>query len=154
MRPAASAQNMNASSASGLWARWMARGVSAPTRVPPTTGCRGRLPMEAVEVLGVVGVLRPLTRALGGLVHQEFAIGGECPRRIVPQLQCSRPQHEGEEMRGRGAPDRIGLGARRRGTARPPPPHPAVGARGYLARPPPRPPPPPPPPSYLPPLRP
>src|SRR6266852_5934096 len=134
MRPAASAQNMNASSASGLWARWMARGVSAPTRVPPTTGCRGRLPMEAVEVLGVVGVLRPLTRALGGLVHQEFAIGAECPRRIVPQLQCSRPQHEGEEMRGRGAPDRIGLGERCGGIAGRQREHPDVVAGVYVER--------------------
>src|SRR5258708_36416165 len=97
MRPAASAQNMNASSASGLWARRMAGAASATTRLPSATGGRGRLRMEAVEGLDVVAVLRPLTGPLGGLVPAEFAIRAACARRIVAPLQRPRPPHEAAE---------------------------------------------------------
>src|SRR5260370_5684487 len=128
MRQAASAQNMNASSASGLWARRMAGAASATTRLPSATGGRGRLRMEAVEVLDVVAVLRPLTRPLGGLVQQEFAIRAERARRIVAQLQRPRPQHEAEEMGGCRPLDRIGFGERGGGITHPPREHPDVVA--------------------------
>src|SRR5260370_37139037 len=135
MRQAASAQNMNASSASGLWARRMAGAASATTRLPSATGGRGRLRMEAVEVLDVVAVLRPLTRPLGGLVQQEFAIRAERARRIVAQLQRPRPQHEAEEMGGCRPLDRIGLGERGGGIPSRQRERSGVGGGVYVGRP-------------------
>src|SRR5437763_16198090 len=67
---------MNASSASGLCARWIVRGGSAATR-RLAGGHLLRLVAEGVEVLRVLAVLRTLARALGGLVPQEGAVGAQ-----------------------------------------------------------------------------
>src|SRR5256886_7670399 len=106
--PAASAQNMNASSASGLCARWIVRDASAATRRLAGRHLL-RLVAEGVEVLRVLAVLRPLARALRRLVLQERPVGAYGARCVVGQLQRAGAQHEPEQVRGRDSPDRVGL---------------------------------------------
>src|SRR5207248_5212932 len=107
--PAASAQNMKASSASGLCARRMVR--LAGTR--PSRGDLRRLRVEGVEVVRMLGVFGPLAGALGRLVPEELGVRPARTRRVVPQLQRAGPPHECEEMRrgGAGGRGRLGEGA-------------------------------------------
>src|SRR6184192_4953934 len=107
---------MNASSASGLCARWIVRGGSAATR-RLAGGHLLRLVAEGVEVLRVLAVLRTLARALGGLVLQEGTVGAQGAGGVVGQLECAGTQHEPEQVRGRPPPDRVGLRERAGGVA-------------------------------------
>src|SRR3989475_11521895 len=107
--PAASAQNMNASSASGLWARWIVCRLLIATRRLPG-GRRRRLAVEGIEVLRVLGVLGPLARALRRLVLEEVAVRASRPRAVPLELEPAGPQHETEEVRGDGLADGVRLG--------------------------------------------
>src|SRR3989449_6547215 len=109
--PAASAKNMNASSASGLCARWMVRPGSAGTS--PSGPALRRLRVEGVEVVLVIGVFGSLAGALGRLVLEEVAVRPVRARRVAPQLERAGAQHEREQMRRDGAADGIRLGERR-----------------------------------------
>src|SRR5439155_26006455 len=99
---------MNASSASGLCARWIVRGGSAATR-RLAGGHLLRLVAEGVDVLRVLAVLRTLARALGGLVLQEGTVGAQRAGGAVGQLECVGTQHEPEPVLGRRPPARYGL---------------------------------------------
>src|SRR5689334_19684218 len=110
MRPAASAQNMNASSASGLWARWIVRRPSAATL--GTSGDLRRLLVEGVEVLPVLAVLGTLTGPLRRFVLEEVAVRAAGGRGIAQQVGRGGGEHESEPMGGDRAPDGIGLGQR------------------------------------------
>src|SRR5260370_30616910 len=66
MCPAASAQNMKASSASGLWARWIVRMLLA------AGGRLERVGMERVERVLMVGVLGAAAAALGRFILEEI----------------------------------------------------------------------------------
>src|SRR5207248_6191577 len=96
---------MNASSASGLCARRMVR--LAGTR--GSGGELGRLGVERVEIVLMLGVLRPLPGALGRLVPEEVRVRPPRTRGVVPQLERPGPQHRCEEMRRDGAADRVRL---------------------------------------------
>src|SRR6266550_2907946 len=111
MCPAASAQNMNASSASGLWARWM-------VRMPLTAGGRlERVAVEGVEGVLVIGVLGSVAAALGCLVLEEVAESLPGLQRVAVGLVAAGPQHEREQMRRRVVDDRVGLRQGARGVA-------------------------------------
>src|SRR2546422_10838650 len=90
---------MNASSASGLCARWIVRGPLAATR-RLRGGRRRCLPGERIEILRVLAVLGPLARTLRRLVLEEVAVGAQCPPRVPLELAPPGPQHETEEVRG------------------------------------------------------
>src|SRR2546428_13564016 len=96
---------MKASSASGLCARRMVRlaGTCA------SGGDLGRLSVEGVEVVLVLGVLGPPAGALPRPVPEEPGVRPARPRRVPPQPRRPGPQHPCEEMRpddtaGRGPP--------------------------------------------------
>src|SRR5690242_2044647 len=108
MRPAASAQNMKASSASGLCASRMVRRASA-TAFRRRTGHLGRLFVKCVEILGMLGVFGPLARPLARLVLEEVAIRPSRRGGLALQVERAGPQHECEEVCGHGAADRVGL---------------------------------------------
>src|SRR5690242_10245285 len=108
MRPVASAQNMNASSASGLCARWIVRGLSTPTLGGPTRNlCRLRV--ECVEVLCVLTVLGTLARPLGRFVLEKVLVRAARARGVAPQIEGARSKHEPEQVRGNRPADRVGL---------------------------------------------
>src|SRR6267154_1266054 len=85
---------MNASSASGLWARWIVRDALAATRRLAGRHLL-RLVAEGVEVLRVLVVLRPRARALRA---------GSCRPGRAAARRCRRA----------GRPDPGGKGRRRR----------------------------------------
>src|SRR6266516_7723424 len=100
---------MKASSASGLWARWIVRvGLAGGATRLPAADLR-RLLMESVEVLRVLAVLGPGAGALGRLVLEEVAVGPSRARGVARQLQSAGPQHECEQVRGDRAADRVRL---------------------------------------------
>src|SRR6266487_5983399 len=99
---------MNASSASGLCARWIVRGGSAATR-RLAGGHLLRLVAEGIEVLRVLTVLGTLARALGGFVLQEGPVGAQRAGGVVRQLESTGTQHEPEQMRRGHPPDRVGF---------------------------------------------
>src|SRR3989449_9445830 len=110
--PAASAQNMNASSASGLCARWIVCGPLPATRPPARR--RRRLLVERIEVLRVLAVLGPSARTLRRLVSEDVPVGASCPRRVPLELEPAGPHHVPEEVGGDGPADGVRLGQRRR----------------------------------------
>src|SRR2546430_11433854 len=79
--PAASAQNMKASSASGLCARRIVR--LAGTRA--SGGDLGRLDVEGLEVVLVLGVLGPPAGALRRFVPGGLGVRPRRPRRVAPR---------------------------------------------------------------------
>src|SRR5437870_8813663 len=114
MRPAASAQNMNASSASGLCAsRIVRRAGASGTTFGGSTDHLGRLLVKRVEVLGVLRVLGPLARALRGLVLEELAVCPSCAGGLALEVEGAGPQHEREEVGRHGAADGVRLRQRR-----------------------------------------
>src|SRR5439155_22582674 len=94
---------MKASSASGLCARRMVRlaGTCA------SGGDLGRLSVEGVEVVLVLGVLGPPAGALRRLVPEELGVRPARPRRVAPKLESTGPPHRCEEMRRDGAAERV-----------------------------------------------
>src|SRR5690348_2928378 len=107
MRPAASAQNMKASSASGLCASRIVRRASA-TAFRCRTGHLGRLFVKRVEILGMLSVFGPLARPLSCLVLEEVAVRPSRRGGLALQVERAGPEHEREEVGGHGAADRIG----------------------------------------------
>src|SRR3989475_5052275 len=101
---------MKASSASGLCARWMVRVGLGGTRL--SGGDLPGLLVEGIQVLCVVGVLRPVAGALARLVRQEVTVRPARSCEIVSELERARPQHEREEMSRDGAADRVRLSER------------------------------------------
>src|SRR4029077_20246449 len=108
MRPAASAQNMKASSASGLCASRIVRGASA-TAFRASTGHLCRLLGKRVEVLSVLGVLGPLTRPFRRLVLEEVGVRPSGAGGLALEVERTGPEHEPEENRGDGTAGRVGL---------------------------------------------
>src|SRR5256885_8475318 len=75
---------MKASSASGLCARWMVRVGLGGTRL--SGGESPGLLVEGIQVLCVVGVLRPVAGALARLVRQEVTVRPARSCEIVSEL--------------------------------------------------------------------
>src|SRR5258708_37192539 len=104
---------MKASSASGLWARWI-------VRMPLAAGGRlERVGMERVERVLMVGVLGAAAAALGRFILEEIPERLFCLDAVAAGLIGAGSQHESEQMRRGVAHDRVGVRQRAGGvTAR------------------------------------
>src|SRR5260370_40491948 len=103
MCSAASAQDVKASAAWGLWARWM-------VRMPLAAGGRlERVGMERVERVLMVGVLGAAAAALGRFIPEEIPERLFCLDAVAVRLIGAGSQHEGEQVRRGVAHDRVGL---------------------------------------------
>src|SRR6267142_3048771 len=102
---------MNASSASGLWARWIVRmSLAAGGRLE-------RVAVEGVEGVLVIRVLGTAAAALGCLVLEEGAESLLGLHATAVGLIGAGPQHEREQMCRRVADDCVGLRQSARGVA-------------------------------------
>src|SRR5689334_24700313 len=113
MRPAARAQNMNASSASGLCASRIVRGGSDTTLRGTTCHLR-RLFVKRVQILRMLGVFGPLARSLPGFVFQEVRVRPSRPGALALEVERAGPEHEPKQVGGYGAADRVRLRQGRR----------------------------------------
>src|SRR5215469_17476325 len=118
--PAARAQNMNASSESGLWARCMVGmyRVDEGERLPGGRGTRARcrrsdggsrFGVEGVDGGAVLGVFGTLARALRALVREECLVGLPRPRGVPFFRESLCPQHQAIQMCRSRREDRVGF---------------------------------------------